>query len=48
MAQALAVLKEFYANAGEETALVQQCDEPEIFDSRQKVCSVKAEGWSEC
>jgi len=32
VAQALTVLKEFYAKAGEATALVQQSEEPEIFD----------------
>merc|ERR1719390_43047 len=36
VAQALTVLKEFYAKAGEATALVQQSDEPEIFDKPYK------------
>jgi cell division septum initiation protein DivIVA len=36
VAQALTVLKEFYAKAGEATAFVQQSDEPEIFDSPYK------------
>merc|ERR1719200_103194 len=36
VAQALTVLKEFYAKAGEATALVQQSDQPEIFDSPYK------------
>merc|ERR1719162_1213754 len=33
VAQALTVLKEFYAKAGDATALVQRPDSPEIFDS---------------
>merc|ERR1719331_1864575 len=36
VAQALTVLKEFYAKAGEATALLQQKAEPEIFDSPYK------------
>ena len=36
MAQALTVLKEFYAKAGEATAFVQQKADPEIFDSAYK------------
>jgi chromosome segregation ATPase len=36
VAQALTVLKEFYAKAGEATAFVQQKAEPEIFDSEYK------------
>jgi len=36
VAQALTVLKEFYAKAGEATALVQTNAEPEIFDSEYK------------
>jgi len=36
VAQALTVLKEFYAKAGEATALVQQSEEPEIFDAPYK------------
>jgi len=36
VAQALTVLKEFYAKAGEATAFVQQKAEPEIFDSAYK------------
>merc|ERR1719493_485595 len=36
VAQALTVLKEFYAKAGEATAFVQQSDEPEIFDAPYK------------
>jgi len=36
VAQALTVLKEFYAKAGEATALVQQSAEPEIFDAPYK------------
>merc|ERR1719293_201064 len=36
VAQALTVLKEFYAKAGEATAFVQQSAEPEIFDSPYK------------
>jgi len=36
VAQALTVLKEFYAKAGEATALVQTIAEPEIFDSEYK------------
>merc|ERR1719350_1335746 len=36
VAQALTVLKEFYVKAGEATALVQQSDEPDIFDSPYK------------
>merc|ERR1719219_3213636 len=36
VAQALTVLKEFYAKAGEATALIQQSDEPEIFDAPYK------------
>jgi prefoldin subunit 5 len=36
VAQALTVLKEFYAKAGEATAFVQQSDEPEVFDSPYK------------
>merc|ERR1719298_219065 len=36
VAQALTVLKEFYAKAGEATAFLQQKAEPEIFDSPYK------------
>jgi len=36
VAQALTVLKEFYAKAGEATALVQKNRQPEIFDSPYK------------
>jgi DNA repair exonuclease SbcCD ATPase subunit len=36
VAQALTVLKEFYAKAAEATALLQQKAEPEIFDSEYK------------
>jgi len=36
VAQALTVLKEFYAKAGDATALVQQKQQPEIFDSPYK------------
>merc|ERR1712045_31018 len=36
VAQALTVLKEFYEKAGEATALLQQRDEPEIFDAPYK------------
>merc|ERR1719440_659848 len=36
VAQALTVLKEFYAKAAEATALLQQKAEPEIFDSPYK------------
>jgi len=36
VAQALTVLKEFYAKAAEATAFVQQKAEPEIFDSEYK------------
>jgi len=36
VAQALTVLKEFYAKAGEATALVQKNKQPEIFDSPYK------------
>ena len=36
VAQALTVLKEFYAKAGEATAFVQQKAEPEIFDKPYK------------
>merc|ERR1719506_3045586 len=36
VAQALTVLKEFYAKAAEATALVQEGAEPEIFDSEYK------------
>ena len=36
MAQALTVLKEFYAKAAEATALVQTKAEPEIFDKAYK------------
>merc|ERR1712141_946918 len=36
VAQALTVLKEFYAKAREATALVQQSAEPEIFDAPYK------------
>merc|ERR1712008_22167 len=36
VAQALTVLKEFYAKAGEATALLQKKQMPEIFDSRYK------------
>merc|ERR1711979_46581 len=36
VAQALTVLKEFYAKAAEATALLQQRSEPEIFDSPYK------------
>ena len=36
MAQALTVLKEFYAKAAEATAFVQKKAEPEIFDSAYK------------
>jgi len=36
VAQALTVLKEFYAKAGEATALLQQKAEPEIFDKEYK------------
>jgi len=36
VAQALTVLKEFYAKAGEATAFVQNNAEPEIFDSEYK------------
>jgi len=36
VAQALTVLKEFYAGAAESTALLQQQEEPEIFDSPYK------------
>merc|ERR1719478_564140 len=36
VAQALTVLKEFYAKAGDATALVQVGEEPEIFDSPYK------------
>merc|ERR1719498_496367 len=36
VAQALTVLKEFYAKAGEATAFVQQKAQPEIFDSEYK------------
>merc|ERR1740130_2265365 len=36
VAQALTVLKDFYAKAGEATAFVQQKAEPEIFDTEYK------------
>merc|ERR1719331_764073 len=42
VAQALTVLKEFYAKAGEATALIQE--EPEIFDSPYKGMGGEAGG----
>merc|ERR1740123_1257411 len=44
VAQALTVLKEFYAKAGEATALLQQADEPEIFDSPYKGMGAESGG----
>merc|ERR1719507_2333515 len=44
VAQALTVLKEFYAKAGEATALIQQAEEPEIFDSPYKGMGGEAGG----
>jgi len=44
VAQALTVLKEFYEKAGEATALLQQKDEPEIFDSPYKGMGAESGG----
>merc|ERR1719325_253223 len=44
VAQALTVLKEFYSKAGEATALLQQKDEPEIFDSPYKGMGAESGG----
>merc|ERR1740123_1559100 len=44
VAQALTVLKEFYEKAGEATALVQQSEEPEIFDSPYKGMGAESGG----
>merc|ERR1719262_1544096 len=44
VAQALAVLKEFYAKAGEATALVQKQPIPEIFESEYKGMQSKVGG----
>merc|ERR1719335_872101 len=44
VAQALTVLKEFYAKAGEATALLQQQQEPEIFDSPYKGMGAESGG----
>merc|ERR1711977_353402 len=44
VAQALTVLKEFYAKAGEATAFVQKKAEPEIFDSAYKGMGAESGG----
>merc|ERR1719253_1539132 len=44
VAQALTVLKEFYAKAAEATAFVQQKAEPEIFDKAYKGMGGEAGG----
>merc|ERR1719487_2503196 len=44
VAQALVVLKEFYAKAAEATALVQVHAEPEIFDSSYKGMGAESGG----
>merc|ERR1719426_748581 len=44
VAQALTVLKEFYAKAAEATAFVQQKAEPEIFDSAYKGMGAESGG----